>query len=242
MNKCGIVKDLFTAYVSGVGSEETTSLVEEHIRTCEECRNKLAEVQNRVAITLREKDASSVNVFKTMKKKIFRRNVMVAVIASAISISLAIGGFWFVFHNDTPIEYEKGIIRCERGIAETHLEAEGITFNSYVLDVVCDKDYYGSYGTSRVITRDGEKIHVIYIYLTETLSTKWSTKKDDGRLIRYVGVNEDGLFGSEIIGQPTIPMEVYYIVKPLQEFNGLNDDQFYAERSYGTLLWSGKLE
>ena len=69
MTKCSIIRDLFSAYVSGSGSDDTRALVDEHIETCEDCKKKLAEVQNRVAVQLRENDAQNINVFKKMKKE-----------------------------------------------------------------------------------------------------------------------------------------------------------------------------
>ena len=241
MTNCSIVRDLFTAYVSGAGSEDTRALVDEHIDTCEECRVKLAEVQERVAVQLRENDAANINVFKKMKKRIFQRNVLVAVIASVAAVIIAIGGFWFIYHNDKPIEYADGNIRVERNIAEMYLEIDGITTTATVLDVVSDRNYYGSYNTSRVLNVNGEDTEVVYFYFTETISTKWQ-KKAGVFLFRLTGVGENMSFGTDIVNYPSLPMELYYLEKPLGKVNAMNDEDYYAQRTDGVMLWSGIIE
>ena len=243
MTKCGIIRDLFTAYVSGVGSEDTRALVEEHIETCDDCKSKLAEVQNRVAAQLRENDATNINVFKTMKKRIFQRNVLVAAIASVLVFAVAVGGFWFVFHNDKPIEYANSNIRTERNTAEMYIDVDGTTTTATVLDIVSSKDYYASYATSRVINVDGTETEIVYFYLSETLSTKWWPKNSGEHILRLVATGKYMSGGMDIINYPSLPIEIYYFVMPpLDKVGFMNDDDFYAQRTNGVLLWSGTLE
>ena len=35
---CEVIRDLLPLYADGVASQESRALVEEHIRTCDECR------------------------------------------------------------------------------------------------------------------------------------------------------------------------------------------------------------
>ena len=44
-NICNIVRDLLPLYAEGIASEDTVSLVEEHLETCEACRAVLDEMK-----------------------------------------------------------------------------------------------------------------------------------------------------------------------------------------------------
>ena len=235
MTKCGIIRDLFTAYVSGVGSEDTRALVEEHIETCEDCRSKLAEVQNRVAAQLRENDTTSINVFKTMKKKIFRRNVIVAVIASATAIVITFGAFLYVVRHDTPIAYTEGIIRVEENTSE--------------IEIILAKDYYASFQESRLINVSGVETEVLFICFTETLFTRWIPRDDNSSLsldapYHRVGGFDKASFRRDAVDYPLL-LEIYYITMPRKQFERvcyMGDEDFYAQRTNGVLVWSGTLE
>lgn len=258
MNKCGIVKDLFTAYVSGVGSEETRSLVEEHINTCEDCRTKLEEVQNKVAVAFREKDAKSINMFKTMKKKIFRRNVLVGVTAVVVVaiIALFVG---FKVIEETPIAYYDGMLNVRVNYADYYKNDDNISViitdpNNQppealtssgkvpVLDISCTRKYYSSKATGRTIMRDGERVNLEYIcYYENSLTKQTELLKDEEqsfyRLTHFV--ENDGL-------QTPIKCEVYYVtdIAPITDItkNPISDKDFDDYRLNGTLVWSGMVE
>ena len=44
--RCSIIEDLLPLYIDGVCSDESKSLIEEHIKTCRTCKNLLEEMQN----------------------------------------------------------------------------------------------------------------------------------------------------------------------------------------------------
>ena len=53
MNKldCGIIKDLLPLYVDNVCSEESKTIIEEHIADCPICETELVKLQNSPEIT-----------------------------------------------------------------------------------------------------------------------------------------------------------------------------------------------
>ena len=249
MTKCGIIRDLFTAYVSGVGSEDTRALVEEHIKTCEGCKNKLAEVQSRVAAQLRENDAASINVFKTMKKRIFRRNVLVAVTASALAVVIIFSGFWYALRYNTPIAYAEGIVRIEKNIIQRYLD-DGTTATVSEIDIILARDYYAAFQENRLINISGIETEVLFIYFTETLFTKWFPQDDNSSLsldapYHRVGGFDKASFRRDAVDYPSLPLEIYYITMPRKQFDRvcfMSDEDFYAQRTNGVLVWSGTLE
>ena len=249
MTKCGIIRDLFTAYVSGAGSEDTRAIVEEHIEACEDCMSKLAEMQSRVTAQLRENDATSINVFKKMKKRIFRRNLLVAVIASAVAVVIAFGGFWYVLRHTTPIGYAEGVVRIEKSTIERYLD-DGAAATVSEIEIVLSKDFYGSFHESRLISVNGVKTEILFICCTETLSTKLKPRDDvsSSSLVapyHLVGRLDMNSFGRSAVDYPSLPLEIYYMAMPQKQLDRLSfmdDDDFYAQRTNGVLIWSGTLE
>ena len=61
-------------------------------------------------------------------------------------------------------------------------------------------------------------------------------------MIYLAGLGEDLSFDLRNFSYPSLPVEVYYLIMPLNEFAAMNDEDFYAQRINGVLLWSGTLE
>jgi hypothetical protein len=246
--KCSIIQDLFAAYLSGNGSGDSRELVDEHIRSCENCKTKLEEMQRRIAANLRESNAPQVNVFKTLKRKILRRKVITAVVASVLSAALIIGTGGYVLLHDTAIAYEDGLVRVEKHYADTIMDGEGALVivtdggkpeytitQKEVLDITSPKKTFGRYFTSKVVERNGESVLVVYACFSETISTRWAALVKESSFTRIVEPNEGG-FGRA---------EVYY-VDDLDVYREItearNDKDFDDWRGGAVLVWSGSME
>ncbi|MDR1067294.1 MAG: zf-HC2 domain-containing protein [Clostridiales bacterium] len=251
MVKCGVIADLLILYVSGAGSEDSRALVDEHIKSCEECRAKLAEMRNSVVTRLYENDKAKFNVLKTFKKKIFRRNIIVAVIASCASIAAVIGAGAYVFLHETVVAYEKGLIEVKKSDGNVGETSNGellvivdkriyddkgeVIINitrKELLDIISSDKIFCRYSTNRIVKRGNETVNVVYVYFSETIASKMSksTNKYSTRIV-----------------EPTAPKvdrtEVYYLDWSAYEWSTIKDDEsFDNERNYGTLVWSGSLE
>lgn len=245
MNKCSIVRDLLTVYVSGLGSEDSRELVDEHVKTCTDCRYKLSELQNRVALQLRVNDATKINVFKIMKRQIFKRNVFVAVVSGLIVCLLVVTIGMNIMHSE-PIEYYDGLVEVQVNYADyykndddisviiTNFENSASTGKMAVLDIICTQNYYSNQSTGRTIARDGEKVRVEYVcYTQNTLSRMKSTKQQGGQVYR--------LFHYDRNNDNVDRVEVFYVANP-QAANEMNDRDYDNYRKTGTLIWNGTLE
>ena len=247
MIKCSIIKDLIAAYVSGTGSDDTRILVDEHIETCEVCRGKLTEMQGRVVMQLREKDAKSINVFKTMKKKIFRRNVLVAVVAAVVVLFLALFvGVRVIDYK--PIAYYDGLVNVEIHYADYFNSDENariivsdpkknpeITGKIPVLDITCAQNYYSSNATGRTLMRNGEQVRVEYVCFLDNILTKIRPVNEGQMVYRFVY--------ADLISDNPIRTEVYYLTDVETVNNkAMNDKEFDDYRHKGTLVWSGIVE
>lgn len=228
MIKCSVIKDLFPNYVSGLASADTRAIVDEHIETCQECHNKLKGLQNKVIVTLREKDDKNINVLKTIKKRIFRKNVIVAAIASVVSIAVILAGLSFVFTYETLMPYEKEMISV-KSYTDSLIEKDRLKPTTF-FDIICTKNYKNIYVSQRVFDLNEGKVGVMYFYLSETLYTRWTSRES---VIPFGGLKGEM--------PPFDRMEIYYLIRPVDEVHSLPDKDFYDLRNDGVLLWSGTL-
>ncbi len=253
MISCEVVKDLLPPYVSGLASEDTRALVDEHIGQCADCQAKLSELQNRLAEQLREKDANGINVFKVMKKKIFKRNVIVGVTVAAVVAVLALFvGVQVVV--DKPIAYYDGLVHAEvryidyiTGPSNTP-DYPKTSGKLPVLDLTCTRNYDLAKSRGRTIMRDGERVSVQYIcYLTNSLTQSDAQNGGGQNIFRPT---EEDIIGKEAFSDSMgwntddpIKTEVYYLTDMEAVCNGvLSDAEYDAYRLQGDLIWSGVLE
>lgn len=87
--ECNIVKDLLPLYAEHLVSEDTESFVEEHLKTCGECRRELKKIQTPAQL------APDVNTapLKTLKKKLLLKKIQTIVFTAAFVLAVAISVF-----------------------------------------------------------------------------------------------------------------------------------------------------
>ena len=73
-NECDIVKDLIFSYNDGILSETSKKLVENHLKSCENCSNVLKEIQQESHNKSEEKE---IDAFKGIRKKITKKNIVI---------------------------------------------------------------------------------------------------------------------------------------------------------------------
>ncbi len=70
MNKdCKIVQELLPNYIEKLSSEEVNNYIEEHLKSCDECKNILDNMQNHITTNLKTDD-KEVDFLKKIRKKI----------------------------------------------------------------------------------------------------------------------------------------------------------------------------
>ena len=238
MIECAIVKDLLPLYVDDVLSNESKALVSEHLATCEKCNNEFLNMQS-VIKAINSDNEAKIDVLKSVKKKFLKQKVLAVVITSVVSVAIAFGGVCCVFLNDRPIEYSQGFIRVER--SETPFDDNGATTTQIDLNIISTIDFYGQNSLTRKINVNGAEIEVMYIHLTETLFTKWRSGESGNRSIRLAGAGDDMTVTRDDINYPSLPIEIYYMVASFHDMLTMSDEDFYAQRNNGVLLWGGTI-
>jgi len=219
MIDCATIKDLMPLYVDGVLSRESKALISGHLAECESCKQEFVNMQSEIAQInkLHHDDKGKIETLKSIKRKIFKQKVIVAMIASVLAVVIVISGFYGIFHYAAPIEYYDGFVRAK---------------SSYLdLTLIFEKDFYSSNSISRIVNVNGTETEVKFIYVSETLYTRWFPNNRGDYAIRF-GFAE---------GNVPMPIEVYYLIAPFGEWI-MSDEDFYAQKNDAVLIWSGTLE
>ena len=90
---CEIVNDLLPLYVDDIISEEGRKMVEEHLASCEDCRNAAEKMKQSLSIPMDKNPADIKGMKKKYKKSIWKRVVIIALLLfvawGAAAIALA---------------------------------------------------------------------------------------------------------------------------------------------------------
>ena len=147
-NDCKVVGDLIPLYLEGILSEESASFVEEHLKTCEQCRKefekmKEAHKDEAVFTDMYSKEALPI---KKIKRKLYFRNIIIAVVAVVLTL-----GCLFAYDQLKPVKLDFGTseIYTEEDMIDASMQIEkqfdlmkGFKLYSitYEGDEVCQKE------------------------------------------------------------------------------------------------------
>lgn len=98
MNKdCNIVNDLLPLYVDDVLSADSKQFVEEHLSSCDNCKDQLDKMKADITTLPKDNDTKP---FKKIKRKLITRLILIVVLAAALLV-----GWVFVWTTYIPVKY-----------------------------------------------------------------------------------------------------------------------------------------
>lgn len=114
---CNIIQDLLSLYVDQALSEDSCTLVEEHLTDCEQCRRVLAELkdeQDSLAVvkgeTAKEQDTKedpdAKAAFKKIRRSILRKRMISVCVAVACVLAAVRAGNYFYYERKEYIPWE----------------------------------------------------------------------------------------------------------------------------------------
>lgn len=229
-NSCEVVKDLLPLYHDDVCSNESRSIVEEHLLECNDCKGYLDSINNDFIQSDIEKstEQEKYDTLKRIKKKLFRKNVMVSVVSILCAITVLIGGFTLIFHYQMPIPYEDKLLSI-------NMASDG------VIDIIFNgENYYSSYGLTKTIERDGVKQNAVYIYYTDSIWTKYISDPFKDETYQFsIGNNimvDYGKNGQAIQSKDDITA-VYYLIDDYQDIGTMSNEEFIKATQDAILIW-----
>lgn len=102
--ECETCKDLLTLYVDDVCSESSRQLVEEHMQSCDECREAYYAMKGEIEIPAVEKDEKDktdefkINLKKTWRRFWAKKAVMIGLASILGSAAIVFGVYMLFFH------------------------------------------------------------------------------------------------------------------------------------------------
>lgn len=166
---CPVIEDLLPLYAEGLASPESRQLVQEHLETCERCRESLAALQEPKASAT--EDAAPIG---TLKKELRRRRWRTAAIA-ALCVFVVLFAILARVTNETPVPYREDLLQVE-GLRDYDPEADlrsGSGVSSYLPEGWATQDP----GKALVVHRN-ERVNGV--------STEYYLDEETGELTVYL--------------------------------------------------------
>ncbi|WP_443664116.1 zf-HC2 domain-containing protein [Dysosmobacter sp.] len=196
---CGIIQDLLPLYHDGVCSPESRTEVEEHLKTCPDCRAALAamdaplpEVEKAAA-----DDAAAMKKISGAWKKDKRRAWILGGIAAFIICAVMIGGLWYLTtFTVVPMgseDYTVEVYQLESGGVGVHWEFREGKKTWYALVFREEEDglhYYLERPILRIKLFDFDHKH--YNQSGDALFNNW-LEDDTSEDAIYFGLGEDAV-------------------------------------------------
>lgn len=108
--KCSVIQDLLPLYVDEVVSDDTKSLVNEHLLTCEICKNEYEQMKGTIYVPIENK----ATLFSQLNKR-WNRKKWLLIFGSVLTTTTLIGFalFSFIFYYAKPIPYTADLFELE---------------------------------------------------------------------------------------------------------------------------------
>lgn len=159
--RCGIIKDLLPLYVDHVCSDESKELIDQHLLECENCKsylNLLREAQDvEDAAYDEEKESRKVKMMVRMKRKLFFRNILVAVFTVLILGGVCISVIQYLKHTLVPIPETK--------------QMEVVYENDDLVLSIMDAIWSDASGVRFTLTEDGKSYECVAVAMN---TSKWN--------------------------------------------------------------------
>ncbi len=159
---CNVIKDILPLYLDDVVSEETREMVEEHLQSCDSCREEAEVLKTRVALpTNSNTKLLDARVLKNLKKRLLKSKIFIAAVSVAGAAAVLFGIYCFLNLTELYIPYDSTKISIE--------EIDGKLYAFYDRDTS-----YMTYGVHPLAMENaGEANREFVICYYETLWSKY---------------------------------------------------------------------
>lgn len=116
--KCNVIRDILPLYADEVVSQDTKVLVEEHLRTCPDCKKELSELTKDLSLPIfQDLPQKETSILKNLKKQLKRKKILISLISVFTTILLLCGIYTFLilYQWEVPFEQETIEIQVSQG-------------------------------------------------------------------------------------------------------------------------------
>ena len=114
--ECEIVQDLLFSYNDGVLSKSSIELVENHLKNCKLCQNRLKEIKSDISKNIDDK--KEVDYLKKVRKKLNKKTILITISTLLLVIIIVLNIMVFVNYNNVASNMQ---IYLEDGISQEEL-------------------------------------------------------------------------------------------------------------------------
>ena len=165
--KCTVIQDLLPLYVDEVVSNDTKSLVNKHLLTCEICKNEYEQMKGMIYVPIE----NSAELFGRLKKRWNRKKWLLIFGSVLITTLIGFALFSLIFHYTKPIPYTADLFEIEE-------MANGTLVVNYF-----GESHAGTHATHPLeVEIDGEVKNISLVNYVETIAdspTRDNLKKAD---------------------------------------------------------------
>ncbi|MFY9176289.1 MAG: zf-HC2 domain-containing protein [Caldicoprobacterales bacterium] len=177
---CDVINDLLPLYVEDLASDDTRILVEEHLKTCSNCKKQLEFFQDPGEIPI----DTIVEPFKKIERKLFRKQIQIVTVTVALVLVVVIIGMAYLTspdylpysnNNMSLTEYEDGkiIITFNHKVAGYDIEkysigdGTGDIYHITTWNTIFNQYFLKNNIQSIILNPGGDKVASIYYYSTD---------------------------------------------------------------------------
>ena len=113
---CAVVRDLLPLYAENLTEDETKKIVDEHLESCEECRQRLAEIDTKI-----DAPVDSSKPLMALKKEIRKRRWFSAIVA-ALLVFVAVFTYFYHENKMELVPWQNGLIEVKGTEARPYSE------------------------------------------------------------------------------------------------------------------------
>ncbi len=215
---CNLIQDLLPLYHDGVCSEESVTIIENHLSECAECKEyyaALCEADDMIISPQNpEWEMKKAASYQKVKHKLLRKQVLIVVAAVALLAVIAFSVIGFLKNTEHTIAYGDNI-------------SVSMTDDSLIGRLRGDEAHYLKVKRIEIVA-DGQKNTYLFFYLS---GTKWSDLITSDRVFsEYVLCPADK--GASQIDS------VFYYTGDYTGIESMSKDELKNVIDNSTLLWS----
>lgn len=215
---CEMIQDLLPLYLDNVCSEESKKAIEQHLSECAVCKEYLADLGETDKLIIKpentEREMKKAASFQAVKKKMFRKQILIAVLSVVLLSALLVTVIGFLKNTEQIIMYEDNIsVSMMDGSLVGRLKG----------------NFAYNYQIKRVeTTAGGESKSYLFFCLD---STKWDTMNANDEIFSEYVLCASDKGADQIDG-------VFYYTGDYTDIESKSEDELQKIIDSSVLLWS----
>lgn len=215
---CNLIQDLLPLYLDGVCSEESKTVVEQHLIKCPNCRKYYSAMRESDEIIIMppnaEREIQKATSFQSVKKTLFRKQILIAAVSIIVLAVIAFAVISVLKNSVGIVEYENNIsVSMIDGSLVGRLNGSQETYIKII---------------RTTIEADGQEENYLFYYLSDT---KWNDLTTSRQVFsEYVLCPMDK--GADQIDR------VYYYTGDYTGIETMGSDKLQEIINASVLLWS----